>query len=432
MKKSIQQTILPIKLEISQERLTSFSGLVLLKEYMECRKIAEQTDQHVPGPGSNRGYNPSEFIEPLILMLHAGGRQLEDLRELKAEPELLEQLGIDIIPDAGTVGDWLRRQGIGTGIEGIEKINNKEASRYFKKEEGEVILDVDASGIEAEKQAAQYTYQKYQGYMPMIGYASQIIVGYEFREGNESPSKEILEFSQKCEQVIGEDKYIYLRSDSAGYQAKVINHWSQSQRKYTITADMDTAVKNAIKDIAETEWKPFYDRDGVKTDREIAETVHTMNETEEAFRLIVLRWQNQQRNLFVPNEYRYYAIASNRTEIDSEVMKKHQGRGESENWHKELKIGFGMEQMPCGEFEANAMFFAIGVLAYNLAILMKQEILPETYRSMKIETIRWKLYRLAGKLVKRGRRWILRIKTEVEKLAIFTQSRLRCAALAHG
>ena len=39
-----------------------------------------------------------------------------------------------------------------------------------------------------------------------------------------------------------------------------------------------------------------------------------------------------------------------------------------------------MEQMPCGQLEANALYFAIGVLAYNLAQLLKRQVLPEAYR----------------------------------------------------
>ncbi|MCA9422831.1 MAG: hypothetical protein KC592_17565 [Nitrospira sp.] len=43
---------------------------------------------------------------------------------------------------------------------------------------------------------------------------------------------------------------------------------------------------------------------------------------------------------------------------------------------KELKIGFGMERLPCGTFAANAVFFRIGVLAYNLFVLFKMLALP--------------------------------------------------------
>jgi hypothetical protein len=50
-----------------------------------------------------------------------GGR-LEDLRELRAEYQVLGALGA--VPDAGTVGDWLRRQGR-AGAEAIRKISRK-------------------------------------------------------------------------------------------------------------------------------------------------------------------------------------------------------------------------------------------------------------------------------------------------------------------
>jgi hypothetical protein len=82
------------------------------------------------------------------------------------------------------------------------------------------------------------------------------------------------------------------------------------------------------------------------------------------------------------------------------VIWKHNQRGESENWHKELKGGFGMEQMPCGQFAADALYFAIGVVAYNLAQLLKRRVLPAAYRTLTVATLRLKVYRLAGKLVR--------------------------------
>jgi hypothetical protein len=48
----------------------------------------------------------------------------------------------------------------------------------------------------------------------------------------------------------------------------------------------------------------------------------------------------------------------------------HSQRGDaSENRIKDLKVGFGMEYMPCGSIRANAVFFAIGVLTYNLYLM---------------------------------------------------------------
>jgi len=109
MQPSLPQLILPFKMEKSDERLTSLGGLVVLEEMAQALKVGKRVDEHLKGPGSGRGYRPSEFVQPLVWMLHAGGRRLEDLRELRAEQEVLQEMGLRAVPDAGTVGDWLRR-----------------------------------------------------------------------------------------------------------------------------------------------------------------------------------------------------------------------------------------------------------------------------------------------------------------------------------
>ena len=209
----------------------------------------------------------------------------------------------------------------------------------------------------------------------------------------------------------------------------MINHYSQPGRSFSITADLDVAVKREIAHLPETAWQAYRTADGLATDREIVETVHSMNGTEQAFRLIVLRWPNPQPNLFEADRYCYHAVAANREESASAVIWKHNGRGNSENWHKELKSGMGMEQMPCGQFAANAMYFALGVLAYNLAQLLKRRVLPAGYRTSTVATLRWKVYRLAGKLVRHARGWMLQIKADLEKWSLLQSARVRCATL---
>jgi len=428
METSLPQLILPIKLEKSEERLTSLGGLIVLEEMAQGLKVWRRVDEQLAGPGSGRGYRPSEFVQPLVWMLHGGGRRLEDLRELRGEGEVLENLGLAAVPDAGTVGDWLRRQGEG-GVQGMERVNRELIQGPLAQEGEELTLDVDATEIEAEKQDAQWTYHHVRGYMPLVGYVHGICVGQEFRDGNVSPGAGILAFAKKCAAAVPAGRRIYFRSDSAAYQAEVINHYSQPGRTFTITADWDVAVKREIKNLPASAWRPYRTAEGLATDREIAETVHTMNETKQAFRLIVLRWLNPQPDLFQAERYCYHAVASNREAGAAEVIWEHNGRGQSENWHKELKLGVGMEQMPCGQFEANAMYFAIGVLAYNLAQLLKRQVLPESYRTATLATLRWKVYRLAGKLVRHARELILQIKTDAEKWALLQSARLQCALL---
>ena len=427
MEASLPQLILPIKLERSSERLTSLGGLVVLEELARAAGLWEEVDRVLEGPKSGRGYAPHAFVQGLVWMLHAGGRRLEDLRELRAEQEVLGVLGLEAVPDAGTVGDWLRRQGE-RGAEAMQAISRKLVAPCWPSAE-ELTLDVDATEIEAEKQEAQWTYHHVQGYMPLVGYVDGVCVGHEFREGNESPGAGILEFARHCEAALPAGKKIYFRSDSAAYQAKVINYYSQPGRSFSITADLDVAVRREIANLPEAAWQPYRTPEDIATDREIAETVHSMNGTEQAFRLIVLRWPNPQPSLFEADRYCYHAVAANREEAASAVIWKHNGRGNSENWHKELKSGLGMEQMPCGQFKANAMYFAIGVLAYNLAQLLKRQVLPVAYRTATVATLRWKVYRLAGKLVRHARGWMLQIKVDLEKWRLLQSARVCCATL---
>jgi hypothetical protein len=67
---------------------------------------------------------------------------------------------------------------------------------------------------------------------------------------------------------------------------------------------------------------------------------------------------------------RYTLIATNLREDVEQVVQWYNQRSQcSENRIKELKIVFGMERMPCGQLEANAIFFRIGVLAHNVCSL---------------------------------------------------------------
>ncbi len=69
-----------------------------------------------------------------------------------------------------------------------------------------------------------------------------------------------------------------------------------------------------------------------------------------------------------------------------------------------------MEQLPSGQLAAKTVFFGNGVLAYNLGRLLKAQLHPPECRHATMVTLRWKLYRLADKLVRHAGGWALKIK----------------------
>jgi hypothetical protein len=286
-------------------------------------------------------------------------------------------------------------------------------------------LDIDATQIVAEKREAHYTYKGEKGYMPMVGHIAELglVAGHEFREGNTAPAARNLEFMKACERKMPKEKRIAaVRADAAAYQAGIFNWFEQTGKVFAIGAAQDAAVKAVIAAIPEGDWKTF-------GDGEIAETVHCMNKTNRAFRLIVVRRPRDQDLFEEQSPWRYHAVASNRDKEDAAAtMKWYSKRGDaSENRIKELKIGFGMDTMPCGTFEANAVFFSIGVPTYNLYLGFRSDALGSGWERSQVRTVRWQLFQTAGKVVRHGRQVFLKISATM--LDIFTAIRERCARI---
>jgi hypothetical protein len=418
----IQQTILPFKLEVSRDTITSHAGLALLGEFCIGLDLRAVIDRCLPKAGSGAGYKASEYVLALVLMLNGGGRSLEDMRVIRADSGLRQLLALNWVPSSDAFGNWLRRMGEGQGLQGLAAGQRRFLKRGLKYDgiRG-YTLDIDATGIEAQKESAAMTYKGYTGYMPMVGNLAEngLVVGDEFREGNESPGSANLEFIKYCMRQMPAGKRIQsLRADAAAYQADIINFCEKQAMEFAIGADLDEAVMRAIKALPQAEWRPY--RGG-----HIAETVHCMNRTDKAFRLIIVRRPYQQ-GLYAEPELKlhYTAIASNRTDAAEDVMDWYHQRGEcSENRIKELKIGFGMERMPCGQTVANAVFFRIGAMAYNICRLFVLKSLAVGWHKHQVQTLRWRLFQTAGKVVDHANRVYLKVGRSL--YALFDEIRLR-------
>ena len=117
--KMVAQTVLPFKLGITGDTITPHAGLALFGEFLHGMAFPGRVDGELPPPGSGAGYDPSQVVVPLVLMLHGGGRTLEDLRQVRGDEGLRELLGMDELPSSDATGDWLRRMGAGPGLEGL-------------------------------------------------------------------------------------------------------------------------------------------------------------------------------------------------------------------------------------------------------------------------------------------------------------------------
>ena len=66
----------------------------------------------------------------------------------------------------------------------------------------------------------------------------------------------------------------------------------------------------------------------------------------------------------------------------------------------------------------------------DLTQAQKLMFLPPEWKTKTVATLRWQLIEIAGRLIRHGRRLILRLATTPEKVALFLQTRHRLKAFA--
>ncbi|MBE0515751.1 IS1380 family transposase [Sulfurimonas sp.] len=417
------QTILNFNIETTNEKLTPRTGVAILGEYLKGMNLEALCNTNLPLAKHPNGYTPFEFIYPLILMLHSGGRVLDDIKEIRLDTALGALLKMDNIPTASAFTKYLHKHN-SIGENGIRKINNQFLKRFLKSiKSEELILDIDATFIEAHKNTAKWSYKDAPGYMPMVGHINGgYVIDVDFRDGNEAPASKNLEFLKQCQaQLPLSVKFDRFRADSASYQAAIFNHCDKENILFSVTAKKNKNVFDSIKDIKDKEWQQFSKKE------KVAEFMHTMQDTDNAFRMIVIK-KDITPVLPTLEEYIsdevmmqhqdeiYYCIATNDNDLSpQEIIKLHRQRGEtSENKIKELKNGFNMSYLPTSNTQANAFYFAIGTLAYNLFLLFKQ-ILDANLQKHTVKTIRYKLYNIAGKVVSHAREVTLKVNEQFQK-----------------
>jgi len=82
--------------------------------------------------------------------------------------------------------------------------------------------------------------------------------------------------------------------------------------------------------------------------------------------------------------------------------------------------------MPCEQFAANAVFFRIGVIAYNLFIGFKRSACPPEWGSYIIGTFRWRWIQVAGRIVRHAGQVILKMRVSAKTLCQVEEIRRRC------
>lgn len=403
-----------IKVKFAAGGLTAQGGLILIEELIHQLRVKELIDETVTVKKRQRGYAESDQIISLVYNLIGGGSCLDDLNSLREDEETKAVMHQEAIPHATTAGDFLRAFSLGH-IKQLEKASRRIQERVHSRETvAELTLDIDSAIFEqysTKKQGSCKGYTGETGYHPQFGFRADTgewVYG-RLQRGGAYTSAHAEQLLEECLKRLPKSvNRVETRSDSGWYKEDYLGACEECTTHaiiYTITADQTKPLLDKIRGIRQ--WLPM--SRAVGETREVAEFWYRGVTWQKERRFIVKREQRcqgkgKQLHLFAEEEYHYYVFVTNSEEADiAGLMEFHGGRGNAENYIKELLYGFDLEQLPSERFHANWVYLLIGQLAYNLVIWLKQYGLPKHYLQRRVKLIRHRFLYIAGRIVRSGR-----------------------------
>jgi hypothetical protein len=131
--------------------------------------------------------------------------------------------------------------------------------------------------------------------------------------------------------------------------------------------------------------------------------------------------------------YKVFGIVTNLDWYGGDVIHFHDGRcGKCEEAHKILKEDFAGGTMPSNEFGANAAWWAIAVLAMNLAMAMNRIVLGGAWANRRMKAIRFLIICIPGRVAEKARQLYLRLSRGHPAFELLQVMRERIRELAMG
>ncbi len=448
---------LPFELDdvVDPSLVTARAGVPLAIELFRQLGVAATVDAPVAVKQRQRGLRPSQLVESLIALWVSGGDRCQDLTTLRDDAALATLLGYPL-PAATTVRDFLEafhaddlplwqagpQAAIPAESAPLAGLGQANRTLVAGLQQGGPVptatLDVDATLLESHKEAATVAYDGTRGYQPVVVvWAEQDVIVYdEFRDGHIPAGCGNLRLRARAvAQLPGGIAQIRVRGDSALYETAVLRWCEEHGIEYAISADISAQLAAEIQRLPAAAWQ--LEREDAEAQREWAEVPYVPDDRDHRKarpclrRYLALRITKRQGELFADGRaVQHFAVVTNREGDGLALLQWHREKaGTVEHTHHVLKNELAAAALPSGRFGANAAWFRLNVLTYNLLTALKRLTLPGDFATAQPKRLRFLLFNAVGKVVHHARRTLLRL-TGAVHLALMQAVRQRIVRLA--
>lgn len=407
MRLSRPQVVAPVhavpELRFEDQRLTSFSGLVIFQALFQRLRLKERLAA-VLADARTVAYRPQNLVMMLVVHLLLGFRRLRERDFYRDDPMVQRVLGLHRLPDVST---WTRglAEMTPSNIDGVRTLN-RELVRDRVREEGiqRVTIDFDGSVLttrgHAEGSAIGYNRQRKgaRSYYPLFSTIAQTgqFLDLLHRPGNVHDSHDALAFIEAnidiVRAIVGV-REIETRMDGAFFSEDIAKKLVELKVKFTISLPFERfpQLKKLIEDrktwhridstwsFADLNWQP--------------------KSWDGAFRVLAIRRKTPkprkgplQLDLFQPRDYEFdfRVILTNKVTDDAAaVMDFHHGRGSQEGLIGEAKSCAQLDYIPSRRLAVNQTFTISAMLAHNLGRELQMSAEDRTRRDTTKRAARW-------------------------------------------
>lgn len=433
--------------------VTARAGLPLVVETMRALGVDELAGALLPQQKRQRGFTPGQKLEAIVTLLAAGGDRVEEVRVLAEDKGLEKLLGTSFpSPDAlldfiGQFHDpkcwegrppekkaWVPPES--EGLRALDAINREVVARGADRSVTQATIDHDGTIIEAHKRDAKVAYEGTRGFQPLVAVwaEQQLVVSDEFRDGNvaggEDPLTSVKRAFANLPPWVVERRF---RADSAAYYEPLLKHLVNEKIGFAISADMTKELRACCTAVASERWALLDTREREQVDlAEVEFTPGGWPRDARPLRYIALRFTPRQQELFESRGVSYHAVVSNRYELEdaAELVRWHrQKAGTIEHVHRVMKDELGAGVLPSARFGANAAWFRINALTFNVLNVLKRCALPERFRDARPKRLRYELFTLPGELAVHQSQLSVRVPLGDQRLQDIVDARGRLLAM---
>ncbi|WP_433222138.1 IS1380 family transposase [Microtetraspora malaysiensis] len=415
--------------------LISQAGGLLLKETLRVtgldKALSAQLERWRPPRAI---HDPGKVITDLALTLTLGGDCLADIAMLRAQPELFGPIASD--PTVSRLIDRLAADPI-RALKAIRAARATARQRawtlagnHAPGADGELIpIDIDATIVIAhsDKDQATPTWKKTFGFHPMTVFADHGAGGggeplaMMLRPGNagSNTAADHIDATRIALAQLPKQRrrQVLIRTDSGGGTREFLTWLTKPGRRlaYSIGFALTEDIQQAILALPTQAWTPAYDADGqVRAGAWVAELTGMLDLSTwpKGMRVIVRKERphpGAQLRFTDIDGHRFTCFVTNTRHGQlAELELRHRRRARCEDRIRAAK-DTGLRNLPLRDFTQNQIWVEIVALACELLAWMQMLALEGQARCYEPKRLRLRLFAVAARLVRGGRRLRLRI-----------------------